>query len=184
MNRRPLLTLVLLALLSLGVAACGEDSKVGSDKLKNFESQEGDGALGATTTTAAPAEAATTAPPAAAPTTAPPTTAPPTTKPAPTTTAPPVATTAAPSIIVKIQGDGQGNAFEPSNVRAYANSTIRFENVDSAAHQIRSRNGEFQSPSLAPGAVWDFKVNVAPGNYEYTDTARPYAVGYLEVLAR
>ena len=180
MNRRTLLILVttLLALL----AACGEDSKVGSDKLKNFESQQGDGALGATTTTAAPETTTTTAAPAA--TTAPPKATTTTAKPAPTTTAAPTPTTAAPSIVVKIQGDGQGNAFEPSNVRAYANSTIRFENVDTAAHQLRGRNGEFQTPSIAPGSSYDFKATLAPGNYEYTDTARPYAVGYLEVLAR
>jgi plastocyanin len=179
-NRRILVILVTTVLALL--AACGEDSKVGSDKLKNFESQSGDGALGATTTTAAPETTTTAA--AAAPTTtakpAPTTTA----KPAPTTTAAPTPTTTQVSIVVKIQGDGQGNAFEPSNVRVYANSTIRFENVDSAAHQVRGRNGEFQSPSIAPGSSYDFKVTIAPGNYEYTDTARPYAVGYLEVLPR
>ena len=184
MNRRILFAL-LTSVLALLVAACGEDSKVGSEKLENFESQSGDGALGATTTTVAP-ETTTTA--AAAATTAPPpppkATTTTTAKPAPTTTAAPTPTTAAVSIIVKIQGDGQGNAFEPSNVRAYTGSTIRFENVDTAAHQVRSRNGEFQSPSIAPGSSFDYKVTLAPGNYEYTDTSRPYAVGYLEVLAR
>ena len=182
MIRRRLIALVLTALSLTTLAACSDDSKVGSDKLKDFESQSGDGALGATTsTTAAPGE--TTVAPAvtAAPTTAPPTTKPPvatTAATAPPTTATPVA------ITVKIQGDGQGNAFEPSNTRAYANSTIRFENVDSAPHQVKARNGEFASPNLAPGEKWDFKLSIAPGTYEYTDAARPYAVAYLEVLAR
>jgi hypothetical protein len=66
----------------------------------------------------------------------------------------------------------------------FQGSIIRFQNVDGAAHQIRARNGEFQSPSLDPNASWDFKVNLAPGNYEYTDNTRPYAVGYIEVVAR
>jgi plastocyanin len=177
-------TVLVLAAASavLAFGACNKDSNVGSDKLKNFESQGGDGALGGTTTTAAPT-ATTAAPQATAKPAA-------TTTPKAATTQPPVQTTAAPpttaaaSITIKIQGDGQGNAFEPSNTRAYANSTIRFQNVDSGPHQVRSRNGEFQSPNLSSGQSWDFKINLAPGTYEYTDSARPYAVGYLEVLAR
>lgn len=167
---------------SLVFAACGGDTEVGSEDLTDFESEGGPGALGGETTTVPPATPDTTAAPAA---TAPPTTAAPATtaKPAPATTAAPP-TTAAASIVVRIQGDGQGNAFDPSNTRVYAGSIVRFENVDSAPHQIRARNGEFQSPSLDAGAVWDFKANLAPGTYEFTDSTRPYAVGYLEVVAR
>lgn len=170
------LPLLLLAMSALVLVGCGEDNKVGSDKLRDFESQGGEGALGGTTTTAKPAVADTTTPPQ---TTAKPTA---TTAKATATTAP--ATTVAPSITVKIQGDGQGNAFEPSNTRAFRNSIIRFQNVDSAAHEVKARNGEFASPSIPPGGVWDYKITIAPGNYEYTDLSRPYAVGYLEVLAR
>lgn len=174
--------LVLTAVLIGG--ACGKDTKVGSDDLTNFQSEGGPGALGGATTTEAPAAVETTAAPAAAPTTAPkaaPTT---TAKPAPTTTAAAPPTTAPVSIVVKIQGDAQGNAFEPSNSRVFSGSIIRFQNVDGAAHQIRARNGEFQSPSLAPNATWDYKVTLGPGTYEYTDATRPYAVGYIEVVAR
>jgi plastocyanin/predicted small secreted protein len=172
-----------LLIASFVLAACGDDTKVGSDNLKDFKSESGSGALGGATTTVAPVE--TTAAPAV--TAAPVTTAKPapvtTAKPAPTTTAP-TATTVAASIVVKVQGDAQGNAFEPSNTRVYGGSVVRFENTDSAAHQVRARNGEFQSPSIAPGGTWDFKVNLGPGNYEFTDATRPYAVGYLEVVAQ
>jgi plastocyanin len=171
---------VALVVASVLVAgACGGSNKVGSDKLKNFKSEGGQGALGGATTTVAPvttaAPARTTAPPTTAKTTA-------TTK-APTTTAAPATTTPA-SITVKIQGDSQGNAFEPSNTRVFQNATVRFQNVDSVAHQVKARNGEFSSPNLPPGGTWDFKATLPPAQYEYTDSARPYAVGYLEVLAR
>ena len=182
MNRHAFAALVIAACSLLLLAACGDDSKVGSDKLKNFESQGGQGALGGTTTTVKPA--GTTAPQNTAPaTTAKPAATTTTAKPVTTTTAP-TATTAAPSIVVKIQGDGQGNAFEPSNTRAYQGSTVRFQNVDSAAHQVKARKGEFESPNIPAGGTWDFKLTLAPGTYEFTDSVRPYAVGYLEVLAR
>jgi len=160
------------------LAACSSDTEVGSETVTGFESESGEGALGGLTTTVPPSTTALLA------TTSPPTTAAAkaTTTAPPQTTAPP--TTVAVSITVKIQGDGQGNAFEPSNTRVFQNSTVRFHNVDSAAHQVRARNGAFQSPSIPPGGTWDFKATIAPGNYEFTDIARPYAVGYLEVLAR
>jgi plastocyanin len=66
----------------------------------------------------------------------------------------------------------------------FQNSTVRFQNVDSGPHQVKARNGEFASPSIPAGGTWDFKATLPPGQYEYTDSARPYAVGYVEVLAR
>lgn len=184
MNHHRLVAVMAAVSTLLLFAACGDDSKVGSDKLKDFESKGGSGALGGTTTTVKPT--GTTAAPQA---TAPPTTPKPaavttTTARAVATTAAPTPTTAPAGIVVKIQGDSQGNAFEPSNTRAYQNTTIRFQNVDSAPHQVKARKGEFESPSLPPGGTWDFKLTLAPGTYEFTDAARPYAVGYLEVLAR
>jgi plastocyanin len=181
-RRTTALAAVLLSLALL--AACGKDTKVGSDDLTDFKSEGGAGALGGETTTVPAAE--TTVAPAV--TAAPQTTAKPapttTAKPAPTTTAAPTATTVQASIVVKVQGDTQGNAFEPSTTQVYQGSIVRFENTDSAAHQVRARNGEFQSPSIAPGGTWDFKVNLGPGTYEFTDATRPYAVGYLEVVAQ
>lgn len=185
MNRHRLVAALAVLSAFLLLAACGDDSKVGSDKLKDFESKGGSGALGGTTSTVKPTGTTVAAPQATAPPTTPkPAAVTTTTARAVATTTAPTPTTAAAGIVVKIQGDNQGNAFEPSNTRAYQNTTIRFQNVDSAPHQVKARKGEFESPSIPPGGTWDFRLTLPPGTYEYTDAARPYAVGYLEVLAR
>lgn len=154
------------------VAACSEDTKVGSEALTEFEEQAQE-RLGDVTTTTAQAATETTAPVTTAVQEAVTTS---------TAAAPSTTQAAAPSITVKIQGDAQGNAFEPSNQRVYVGSKVKFLNTDTVAHTVTARRGEWASPSIPPGGEWVYEAN-AVGLYEYTDE-RPYAVGYLEVLAR
>ena len=172
--RRATAILALVAVAALG--ACSEDNTVGEGV--QTEGLEGGGQrLGETTTTAAPV---TTAPAAAAPTTA-----------APTTTAKATATTAAPTTTAKpaatafeisIYSDtsGQSNQFEPRQAAVRRGTTVRFINKDSVARSVEAADGSFGSGPIAPGASWDYVADT-PGQYNYADGTRPYAVGTLIV---
>ncbi len=166
MNRRLALVVVIGFLVAL--PACGNSNKVGSKSLSEFKDQGGEGALGNTTSTKpAPTTVAVA------------TTATPTTRPVPTTAA------AKPSIEIKIQGDTQGNAFDPSNARVFVGSIVRWTNRDTIPHSVQGRKKEFDSGPIAPGKSWDYTATRI-GSFEYTDVVanRTYAIGYLEVLAR
>lgn len=168
--------IALLLTTALAVAACGEDSSVGSDELLEGGAT-GETRLGETTTTTTTTEAPVTAEPeAAAPTTAAPTTAPPETAP-PTTQA-----VQQVSLEVAIQPDSAGNHFEPRIGRVFAGSIVRFTNTDSVPRSVQADNGSFASGPIAPGATWDYTAST-PGTFNYTDGTRPYALGTLEVVA-
>ena len=164
---------VLLAVLLMVGAACSDDAQVGEGV--ETEGLDGGGErLGAvTTTTAAPTTVApvTTAPPRAAPTTAPRPTAPPTTRAAQQQTA----------LEIKIQGDTQGSQFDPRLGQVRSGSIVKWVNVDSQPRSVEADNGAFRSPPIAPGASFELKAP-APGQYNYHDGTRPYAVAQLQVV--
>ena len=164
---------VLLAVLLAVGTACSDDAEVGEGV--ETEGLDGSGErLGAVTTTTAPPTTvapATTAPPRAAPTTAPSRpTAPPTTR---------AAQQAA--IEIKIQGDTQGSQFDPRLAQVRSGSVVKWVNVDSEPRSVAADNGAFRSPLIAPGASFELKAP-APGQYNYHDGTRPYAVAQLQVV--
>ena len=164
------------AVLALTVlAACSSDSKVGDDSLLNVKDEVAKQRLGERTTTTA-AAVTTTAPGAkvglgAAPTTAKPQTA--------TTTA------AAKEYVITINGDRSGAAsqFDPNNATVYVNYPVRFQNNDTAARSVVSNDNKFRSPSIPPGGSWTLTLPT-PGQYNYQDGTRPYAVGSIRVVPR
>lgn len=160
-----------LAVLALLLAGCGDDSKVGSDSLTNFDPSNPDGPrLGETTTTVPPE---TTAPPAeAAPQ-------------ATTTTAKPTASTrpSAPAFEVKIQADTAGSQFEPRVAKVFVGTPVKWVNTDSVARSVEFADQSYRSGPIAPGASATFTPNRA-GEVNYSDGTRPYAQGTLQVQGR
>lgn len=176
MTTTPKLRLLVCTLLvALVAAACGSDSKVGSEELLEGEAT-GENFLDTTTTTAAPAEGAA----AQSTTTAPPTTAPPTT--AAPTTAPPT-TQQQVSIVITINADTATSQFDPRVARVFQGSIVRWTNNDSVPRSVKADDGSFSSGTIQPGGSFDFKAD-KPGSFNYSDGTRPYAVGSLEVVAR
>ena len=169
---RPLMAAV-LALTVL--AACSSDSKVGDESLLNVKDEVAKQRLGErTTTTAAPV---TTAPGAkvglgAAPTTV---------KPQATATT----AAAAKEYVITINGDRSGAAsqFDPNNATVYVNYPVRFQNNDTSPRSVVSNENKFRSPSIPPGGSWTLTLPT-PGQYNYQDGTRPYAVGSIRVVAR
>ena len=171
---------LLVAFLALAFAACGDDSKVGDESLLNFEEQAEQQRLGQTTSTAAPATTAPGAPPKAgvgATTTAPPTTA----APRATTTAPPQQQ---PSFEIAIHGDVGGQSqFDPAAARVLRGVLVKWVNRDSEARSVEADGGVFSSGPIAPGGSFTWKADT-PGRVNYHDGTRPYAVAFVEVVAR
>jgi plastocyanin len=168
---RPLLAAVLVMVT---LAACSSDSKVGDDSLLNVKDEVAKQRLGErTTTTAAPS---TTAPGAkvglGAATT--------TTKPKAVTTAP-----AAKEYVITINGDRSGAAsqFDPNNATVYVNYPVRFQNNDTSPRSVVSNENKFRSPAIPPGGSWTLTLPT-PGQYNYQDGTRPYAVGSIRVVPR
>jgi plastocyanin len=150
------------------VAGCSSKTKVGSESLKDFEDQAQD-RLGTTTTKA------TTSTTAAGPTQ--------TTTATVATTIKTTTTLSAKQVVtIAIQGDLQGDAFKPRCQPVYPNGIVRWVNRDTSVHGVQAQRGEWQPHEIAPGASWDFTVNLSPGVYEYKDTHRTYAIAYLVVL--
>ena len=180
--RRTLLTLVSICLLLPALAACGEDNKVGNDKLLTFEEQAKKAQLGATstTTTAPPTTVAAQTPDRAALGKA-------TTTTAPTTTAPPQTTTTVAEVKafdVSVNSDNAGTTqFDPSAASIYVGTLIRFTNTDTVPRSVEADSGEFNSGPIAPGGNWLYKATKA-GKFNFHDGTRPYAVGTLEVIPR
>jgi len=172
------------------LASCGEENKVGSDKILDFKEQTND-RLGVTTTTEAAAPATTVAgAPGKAAVGAPTTSAPTSTTAAPTTVAPTtVAPTTAPppkeqAFEIGINADNSGTSqFDPSASRVFKGTLVRFVNNDSVPRSVEEDRGVFKSGSIAPGATFEYRADTV-GKFNITDGTRPYAVGSLEVLAR
>jgi plastocyanin len=171
-RRTPLRTLPIAAFAAtVAVPACGSDTKVGSEEVTDFEDQA-QKRLGETTTTK---KKTTTTVNGASGTTA--TTATQVTQQTTSTTSQSAIAT------VTIQGDLQGDAFKPRVQPVYVGGIVKWINRDTKSHVVKARRGEFKSPPIPPGGSWEYTVTLSPGEYEYTDD-RPYAVGYLQVIAR
>ena len=151
--------------------ACGDDTKVGSDKLLNFNEKAQQRLGQATTTTRDPTATTTPAGGKAGLGAA-------TTVPAVTTTVRRAAT-----FDIAINSDTAGNQFEPSAARVFKGTEVRFTNKDTVSRSVESDTRAFASGPIDPGATWVYTANTV-GNFNYHDGTRPYAVGRLEVAAR
>ncbi len=190
MTRRAMVLLLsALALVALG--ACGSENKVGNKALLDFKEQANN-RLGETTTTAAAAVTTTTG--AAARSAATTTTKPKASAPAATATTArsagaPSATTAttvaaATQTIreIDIYGDNDPGheALDPKVQTAYVGSIIRWVNKDTVPRSVRADSGQFASPTIQPGAHWDYTAGTV-GIFSYSDDTRPYVTGELRV---
>jgi len=167
MSRTPRLrfTRLVMILLALGLvaAACGGDSEVGSGVKVDEKGKSGAFRDDATTTTTT----ATTLPPSTT-----------TTKPNTATTARQTTTTAqAVAVVIKVQDDEDGIAFDPPQVRVKKGAVIEWKNTSTRGNtrQIKAENGAFRSPPIPPGGTWRWTANVT-GTHNYADETRPYAV--------
>lgn len=174
MNHRTAIVVVLAASL---LGACGEDTSVGDDAVFEFDQEQAE-ALGGSTTTAAPVEGAPadTSTNTVAAGGAPAET---------TTTVAQTTTTLAPeeqqvSVEVLIQEDSTGQAFAPRIVAIPVGGRVRFVNDTGVVRSVVADNGAFRSGDIPPGGVWIFDAT-SPGQFNYTDGTRPYAVGTVDV---
>jgi hypothetical protein len=186
--KRYLRCVVIVALVAAG-AGCGQDNKVGDERLLDFEEQVGE-RLGETTTTTAPPVTTTTAgatqatrpgggPAGQATTTTRKTAA---TQPVATT-----ATTAAPQALpaleIFIHDDNAPSPIEPQYARQFVGSVVRWINKDSVTRGVKATTTRFPCEAIAPGASCDFKPTAA-GIFDYGDSTRPYVQATLEVLPK
>jgi plastocyanin len=166
-SRRVLIAVVVL--LGAAAAACGGDNKVGSEGLLNVRDQVNAQRLGQATTTI-PATSTSLARLGLKP----------------STTAPP--TTAVSETVITINSDTSGAAaqFTPNQAPAYVNQQVRWVNNDTKVRWLKFTEGVLQgqrSPDIAPGQSWATRFG-SPGRLRYEDGTRPYAVGYVTVVAR
>ncbi|HEX9889109.1 MAG TPA: hypothetical protein VGA69_06500 [Nitriliruptorales bacterium] len=96
----------------------------------------------------------------------------------------PVDTGPSVALDIKITGDQSGTSqFDPSASSIYSGTCVRWINTDSKERSVEADDGSFASPMLQPGAEWIFCPEQAR-RYNYHDGTRPYAVAFLEVIAR
>jgi hypothetical protein len=189
MKRRRRWIAVLAVTAAVG-AGCGQDNKVGDERLLDFEEQVGD-RLGETTTTTAPPSTTTTAGatqgtrpgggPVGTPTTA-------TTR--ATAATQPTATTATtapaqviPALEIFIYDDNAPAPIEPQYARQFVGSVVRWVNKDSVPRGVKATTTRFPCEAIAPGASCDFKPTAA-GLFDYGDSTRPYVQATLEILPK
>jgi plastocyanin len=153
------LIVVLLAVALLG--ACSSDTKVGKQSSLQFD-QDKASQFGATTSTTAAGATETTKPP---------------------TVTTVVATTVAPekqAVTIDVALNEQSPYFDPSLAQVPVGATVRFTNKGTQPHSVVSDTGAFDSGEIAPGHAWIFKAT-SRGRFNYSDGARPFAVGAIEV---
>jgi plastocyanin len=186
MKRAMVLLLALTALLAS--AACQSDNKVGNKALLDFKEQANNRLGETTTTTAAPTTTtvrgavttttkATVKPGAVAPTT---TTARSASAPAATTPTTAAARAAQTIREIDIYDDDAAQPLDPQIQTAYLGSIIRWVNKGKADRVVKADSGQFASPTIHPGASWDYTANTA-GVFAYSDDTRPYVHGELRV---
>jgi hypothetical protein len=177
------------AVAAVALAGCGQDNKVGDERLLDFEEQVGD-RLGETTTTTAPPVTTTTAGatqatkpgggPAGTATTA-------TTRRTVATAAASTTTTAPvqviPALEIFIYDDNSPAPIEPQYARQFVGSVVRWVNKDSVVRGVKATTTRFPCESIPPGGSCDFKPTAA-GLFDYGDSTRPYVNATLEVLAK
>jgi plastocyanin len=85
------------------------------------------------------------------------------------------------SFVITINGDNStAPQFDPPAAAVAVGSVVKFVNADSKEHSVVDQKSAFRSPPIPPGGSWKYKA-VTPGEYNYQDGTRPYAVGRLEV---
>jgi len=189
MTRRIMILLLVVAALMTS-AACGSDNKVGNKALLDFKDQANN-RLGETTTTTAAATTTTAKGAAGAVTTTTRakqgTAATATTAKAGSAAAVTTATTAPAAVQtvreISIYGDDAAQPLDPQIQTAYVGSVIRWINRDSVERTVRADSGQFASPSIAPGASWDYTASTV-GTFAYGDDTRPYVKGELRVAKK
>jgi plastocyanin len=155
------IAIAVLAVLALG--ACSSDEKVGDESSLAFDQEQAD-QFGATTSTT---EAGVTE----------------TTSPSDSTTTEPSNTTLPPEqqeVTIDVAINEQSPYFDPGLVQVQVGSKVRFTNKGTSEHSVTSDTGLFDSGPLAPGAVWIYEASTA-GSFNYSDSARPFAVGTIQV---
>ncbi len=169
MNRvlRPAVAVAALA-IALVTTGCGGDEKVGDDDAFEFDQQDAE-AFGATTTTPS-----TTAPDAATQDTVATTTT--AAGPASTTTAPPEQQ----AVSVEVQILDTSPYFVDNFVVVPVGGKIRFLNAGTGTYEVVADNGSFTSGPIAPGKAWVYDATT-PGQFNYSDATRPFAVGQFQV---
>ena len=159
--------------LALVAVACGGDTSVGSAELKQFKGNVG-GALRDTTTTTALAVPPTGRAGIGGATT--------------TVTAARVTTTLgrpqSSTLPIAINPDNNAEGyFSPTGGRVQQGAFIVWTNRDTQPRSVKADNGAFSSPSLQPGQSFSWTANVL-GHIDYHDGTRPYATGFVEVVAK
>jgi hypothetical protein len=160
------------------LVGCTDNHKVGTG-VDTTKHKGGNLALGQDTTTIAP-PVTLIAPPSAPPTTHPRPTAPPQTTPRTTPTTAPAGSF---QVITINPDNGSVTQFSPSASSVYAGTAVHWQNKDAKPRSVVEDNGAFRSPLIPPGGEWVYMANT-PGNYNYQDGTRPYAVGSLAVLSQ
>lgn len=165
MRRNSLMCVAAAALLVL--VACGENTKVGSEQLLDFEEEVQKGLGGKAVT---PAPAATVAPQASVPAS----------RRAAIGAQKDTPRQNVATIDIQIQGDRVGSAFKPVVAVVFVGSIAKWTNTDTKARSVEADGDEFTSGPIAPGAAWSY-TTTKPGKFNYHDGTRPYAVATLEV---
>ena len=84
---------------------------------------------------------------------------------------------------IYIYGDDAELALDPQIQTAYTGSIIRWINKDTVDRAVRADSGQFASPTIKPGASWDYVAGTV-GNFAYGDDTRPYVKGELRVAKK
>ena len=153
---------ILIAAIAL-LGACSSDSKVGDESSLQFDQEQAD-QFGATTSTTEAGVTETTAVEGVATTAAPSTTLP----------------VAEQEVTIDVSINDQSPYYDPGLVQVRLGSKVRFTNNGATEHSVTSDTGAFDSGPIAPGAAWIFEATTA-GKFNYSDSARPFAVGTIEV---
>ena len=183
--------IAVLAAVAAVSAGCGQDNKVGDERLLDFEEQVGERLGETTTTTAGPVTTTTTAGatqatkpgggPAGTATTA--TTRAPAAPQATATTATTAPKQEVPPLEISIYDDSAADKIDPGDARMFLGGVVRWTNRDVVVRGVKATTTRFPCESIPPGGSCDFKPTAA-GLFDYGDSTRPYVNATLEVLPR
>jgi plastocyanin len=92
---------------------------------------------------------------------------------------PPARAAAAPAVGVRIEH----YAYTPAVLTIAPGTTVRWTNLQTDTNDVVVREGpvHFRSPSLRPGAFFEFTFT-EPGTYRYTCTPHPFMTGEVRVV--
>lgn len=153
-------------LFALAALACGEDKKIGDEKILDFQEQKEGGRLGGSAESPDPTEASSP-PPAPAP-------------------PPAQASRSAPPNhqFFEVGLVASSPYFEPGNdMTMSVGATLRVTNKDNTPErQIRSftaEDGSFDSGPLKPGQTWTYRFK-GPGKWRVIDRDAPFIYATIE----